>query len=576
MQRESFRDQFSMPGRAGSGDRHELSAEYTGAKPMRTWNAAAIVGFSIVMAMQLVPVYSSLNGTYDAGYHLLAGLETLQSGTYSLGIQHPPLARRLTAFLPTLDGIEYRHADFANVDTNFNIDKLTQTPLEKQGDYWRTLTLGRLGFLPFIPLLIGFTWTWARELGGGTRAALVSSALVCFSPNSLAHASVIAVDFSLAATLLPACYYCYRWCIKREPRDAVLAGVFTGIAVASKYSALPYLGLTVILYWGFSGYRDLRDHDFWQRVRSHAPKQLALFCAAAFLILWASFSFRTSTMANPSNRPYERIDSLMTPGTTLHSATYWVVESVPLPLLDAIAGIKHVAGHAGQGHPSYLLGERRSNGSPLYFPIALLTKTTIPFLILIMIGLLMLPRFENRLAVYPALAALAILGTGMASPINIGIRHILPIYPMLALLAASVCARATRLGPVIALLLVWHAGEALYASPDFIPYFNQSVRGSEEKVLGDSNLDWGQDLYRLKQFMAEQRIDEISLSYFGTTSPEVLGIRSLSFDANDRPTGWVAASVTNLQGIYKPPLEWLAGHKPVAKIGRSIYAYNLP
>ncbi len=542
---------------------------------MRNWNAAAIVGFSIVMATQLVPVYSSLNATYDARYHLVAGLEILQSGTYRSGIQHPPLARRLTAFLPMLGGIDYRQADFDTVDTDINIDKLTQKPLEKQENYWRTLTLGRLGVLPFIPLLIGFTWTWARELWG-TQAAFVSSALVCFSPNTLAHASVIAVDFALVATLLPACYYCYRWCTRREPREAVLAGVFTGMAVASKYSALPYLGLTVILYWGFSTYRDVRGIDFWQRVRSHAPKQLALFCAAAFRVLWASFSFQTGPMANPSNRPHERIDSLITPETTLHSATYWVVESVPLPLVDAVAGVKYVAGHARNGHPSYLLGERSSSGSPLYFPIALLTKTTIPFLILIMAGLLMLARFENRLAIYPALTALAILGTDMASPINIGVRHILPIYPMLALLAASVCARATRLGPVIALLLVWHAGEALYASPDFIPYFNQSVRGSEEKVLGDSNLDWGQDLYRLKQFMDEQGIDEISLSYFGTTSPEVLGIRSVPFDANDRPVGWVAASVTNLQGIYDPPLEWLAGQEPTATIGRSIYVYNLP
>ncbi len=125
-------------------------------------------------------------------------------------------------------------------------------------------------------------------------------------------------------------------------------------------------------------------------------------------------------------------------------------------------------------------------------------------------------------------------------------------------------------------LLVWHIGESWHAHPDYLAYFNSLARGREHQVLGDSNLDWGQDLGRLSRHVRAQRIEKLSLRYFGTTSPEAVGLRnSTAFGPRDRPRGWVASSVTHLQGLYEPKFPWLEGRKPHAKIGKSIWLFHI-
>ncbi len=110
-------------------------------------------------------------------------------------------------------------------------------------------------------------------------------------------------------------------------------------------------------------------------------------------------------------------------------------------------------------------------------------------------------------------------------------------------------------------------------------YFNESARGKEHEFLGDSNLDWGQDLARLGEYVQQHKIKDISLSYFGPTAPEVVGIESYrTLNPRERPQGWVAVSVLHLQGIYRDPrgddFSWLASHVPRAKIGKSIWVYR--
>jgi len=127
---------------------------------------------------------------------------------------------------------------------------------------------------------------------------------------------------------------------------------------------------------------------------------------------------------------------------------------------------------------------------------------------------------------------------------------------------------------VVFVLLGWHAVESWRAHPDYVPYFNQTARGREHLVLGDSNLDWGQDLYRLAEYVKANGIDDLSLDYFGTTSPQAVGLKDYrEFGPGDRPQGWVAISVTKLQGIYEPAPLWLDRYKPRAVIGKSIWLY---
>ncbi len=180
-----------------------------------------------------------------------------------------------------------------------------------------------------------------------------------------------------------------------------------------------------------------------------------------------------------------------------------------------------------------------------------------------------------------------ILLVSSASDINIGIRHVLPMYPFLAVAVSSVFQPrdgqfrwGRRLLLVSSVLVIGHVGASLAAHPDYIPYFNELARGREHRVLGDSNLDWGQDLHRLGVHVKEAGIKNFHLRYFGPTRPEVVGItNSIPFTADARPRGWVAISVSNLQGIRtwagRANYDWLEAYEPRAIVGKTIWLYYI-
>ncbi|HYM10420.1 MAG TPA: hypothetical protein VEU62_06800, partial [Bryobacterales bacterium] len=162
-----------------------------------------------------------------------------------------------------------------------------------------------------------------------------------------------------------------------------------------------------------------------------------------------------------------------------------------------------------------------------------------------------------------------------------GIRHVLAIYPFLAILASGVFSEALRperrARAVMAAglaLLGWHAAESIVAHPDYLAYFNEIARGREVRFLADSNLDWGQDLARLGRYMRERHIESVQLSYFGLANPDLLGVRHQPFAG--RP-GWTAISVQHLLAMRGDPVHgpWLRARQPDVKIGKSIWLYEV-
>jgi hypothetical protein len=134
----------------------------------------------------------------------------------------------------------------------------------------------------------------------------------------------------------------------------------------------------------------------------------------------------------------------------------------------------------------------------------------------------------------------------------------------------------------------------LRIAPHHLAYFNEFVGGPDQgyRYLSDSNLDWGQDLKGVKAYIDEKEIATIYLSYFGTASPSYYGIRYQYVPPGynlewPQPSDKVpeselrkilAISVFNLQDVYhpdKPLFRWLWRREPVAKIGYSIFVYDL-
>jgi hypothetical protein len=177
---------------------------------------------------------------------------------------------------------------------------------------------------------------------------------------------------------------------------------------------------------------------------------------------------------------------------------------------------------------------------------------------------------------------------------EIGLRYILPIYPFLFVFAGKAAQLFLSSKMLIGLYIAaitWYLGSSYFIHPHYLAYFNELVGGPNNgyKYLVDSNLDWGQDLKGLKEYMEKHAISRINLSYFGSDSPERYGIAYNwlpSFYLRDpNPEkhesilkGWVAISATNLQGVYfddRNIFAWLRSRKPVAKIGYSIFIYSM-
>ena len=184
-----------------------------------------------------------------------------------------------------------------------------------------------------------------------------------------------------------------------------------------------------------------------------------------------------------------------------------------------------------------------------------------------------------------ATLAVAMLGVAMTSSINIGVRHVLPLFPLMAITAAfgvgwlwgltryRVAARTA-----VAALLAWQVGSSARAHPDYLPYFNELAGANPERLLRDSDLDWGQDLLRLADTVRARGIDTLSIAYFGEAEiSRILPAAARPFSPAERPIGWIAISEQKLS--HADPqyagYAWLRSIDPVSRIGKSIKLYRV-
>jgi hypothetical protein len=242
------------------------------------------------------------------------------------------------------------------------------------------------------------------------------------------------------------------------------------------------------------------------------------------------------------------------------------------------------------GFKHIVLGERVRSGRWYFFPVALSVKTPLPFLLLTVVGAVTLMsgavRRRSWADAAPVVMVLGFLVAAVPSNITIGVRHVLPIYGPLAVLAAAGVRslwRAKmrfRAGMAIAAAAVtWQVVDSARAHPDYLAYFNQLAGAHPERVLIDSDLDWGQDLDRLAQALRARGITQIAVSIYTTADLKQHGLPEFTELGPNRPvTGWVAISAFRLHLGYlgNSPFDdfaWLRQHTPVERVGKSIYLY---
>jgi hypothetical protein len=481
--------------------------------------------------------------TFDETTHLPAGMALVATGEARLNPQHPPLVKLLAGLataplaprLP-LDGAAYREGR----EWDFGREALF-------GSGNDSMALLRAGRLPVVALsvlagLAVFLWSRARF---GEAAGCFSLALYAFSPTVLAHSGLVTMDAAASAGAMATLGL--WWAVQRRgtsPAREVALGLALGGALAAKFSALFLIPAMAIAQLAAGDLRPAR-----RRLR---PWLVALPVAALGVEL----------------------------------AYLWPAD--PLRYLRDLAFLH---GDHPPDYVYYLAGEFRTGRFPAYFPVAMAVKSALPGLAAMLggLGLAALRPASRRDDVYLWAPAAVWLAAHALLADNLGVRYVLPVYPLLFTLAGGLAAAALRLGragaAALALVAGAQAGTALLAHPDHLAYFNPLAGGTRAgpRWLDDSNLDWGQDLYRLPGWLAERGIERVRLFYFGTGVPRAYGVPAEPMRASDwtrgpRPGAYVISAHWLVHGLHLARTQgarsdWLRRYEPRDVLGGSLYLY---
>jgi hypothetical protein len=427
--------------------------------------------------------------------------------------------------------------------------------------------------------------------------------LLAAVPAVLGNAALASLDVAAAATILLALYTLQRWLISGTPRDAAYFGLASGIAVGTKFSGVPFIGLALVVL-AIVRWMLARKAAQSATAPAAAPPSreggaaqwlggLAVAAAATLLVLFLIYAPRAAHHPGVDFRFHWAVSYLLQkPG--LDHAIGELLSRLRLPyeFQDLVNGVVAVKAHNDTGHLSYLLGRVRSTGWWYFYLVALAAKTPIPLLLGGTAGIVWLARDGWRRNQAWELAPLVLFATILVfassfSRINIGIRHILLLYPLLALGSAYVLLRAWRwvvtrrgragmlAGLGLLAVVAWQLSPLWTAFPDYLPYFNEAV-ADPEHVLVDSDLDWGQDLYRLEQRAAQLQIPKLNLAYRGTADLAREPLPPLHILPPNQPVrGWVAVSA--LARTRNPAdYAWLGVFRPLERIGKTIDLYYIP
>jgi hypothetical protein len=516
--------------------------------------ASLFVALAVARVMATYPRFSQ---TYDEPVHVAMGLEWLDRGTYTLELQHPPLARIFDAVMLRIDGQHYPPGPIVLTDPGVPIRK-GNAIFGGLDDYQRNLTLARIGVLPWLLLAAFVVFHWTRSISN-TESAVAAVALLTFIPPILGHAGLATTDMALAATL-PAAIYALVRCLERASTGRMfIFACALAAAVLCKFSAIPFMGVIGLILL------------LKTRPDRRVVGIIAIALPIAALIIWAAYRFSIWPAPLYGFPPSELLAMLADAKAPPDRAFYFLLSHFHLPAPEFFAGLTHLGEHTLFGHPSYFLGEIRTHGVWYFFPVVIALKTPIAFLILALLGI--------RKAAVPILAAAAIVVIAMASRINLGVRHVLPIYPLLAIAGGIALIEMWQRRRVIAIALgAWISVSSLLAHPDYIAYFNELAGRHPERIVVDSDLDWGQDLPSLREAVVANGIDRLWIAYFGSTDlsryPIAPAIRRLP--PRTKVTGWIAISKTSLKGAYgrADDYAWLEQQTPVQEIGRSMLLYR--
>jgi 4-amino-4-deoxy-L-arabinose transferase-like glycosyltransferase len=594
-----------------------------------------IAGLLLLFFLTSWNAWRDKSATFDEPLHFVAAWVQTHYGDFRCDPEDPPLWRYYVA-----GGTDAK--ELAMPTSGELWDSMLQNRLG-EGGYFRhvfydtagndadgALSAGRLRMLLLAGALgaVIAAWTWRL---GGAIAAIVAVAAYSLDPNFLAHGALVKNDVASALALL--LFSMALWAVGNRAslsRCILLALALTG-AMTVKFSgvlALPILLLGLLIR--------ARMPEPWVvgrwTLQTRSQRFLAAIvltlgaCAVSYVGIWTSYGFRYGPSANPAEifdfrelfqiaRTHDYFAAYNTfnsdpaqqrafnaqwkPGVVLRLGG-WANAHHLLPQ-TWLEGFLFTYGTA-PGRVAFLLGTNSMVGRWYYFPIAMLVKTPLATILALIAAAIYCTMNRKRLwwswnvwAFW--LVPVVYLLVAMLSNLNLGIRHVLPVYPFLFIAVGLVAADAIKRFRTPAIIAVAICGlalaiETLAAYPNFIPFFNIAAGDWQNgpDLLGDSNVDWGQDLPALAQWQREHPQYQLLLSYFGSADPRYYQIRYIKMPGGDGPPDETsrdtrppvyALSGNAFHSPWLPPEERafydkLRRQTPIAVLGHCIYLYNPP
>jgi 4-amino-4-deoxy-L-arabinose transferase-like glycosyltransferase len=473
--------------------------------------AAGVAGLLAILVTQMALSIRQESLTWDEDDHIFSGYMSWKTGDFGLNPEHPPLVKLLATlpilnmplYVPRLQGRDFKIEAFLD-GRGFLSKNDTDTMLFRVRMAAALLTV-LMALLVFLA---------ASEMFG-PAAGFIALTLVAFDPNLLAHGAFVTTDMGLSCFLFASVYAFYRYVKAPSAWRLAVVGLATGFALASKHTGILVFPMLLVL-------------AVCEALRTRGRKQierlalaLVVITAMAVVVLWAFYGFRYS--ARPAglvmNPPFAEFTRGLRPLDTwlVNACARWHL--LPESYLYGLVDVRKMV----DWYPSYIFGKVYPHGVWFYFPSAFAIKSTLPFLALLLLTVFAIASGKLRAwreILFLTIPAMIHFAVATFSTINIGLRHILPVYVFLIPLVAGAAwmfIRANRRWTwVIGLLLVAQAVSSLRAFPVYIAYANELWGGPSQtyKYLSDSNADWGQQLKAAKKYLDGRDVTSCWFAYF--------------------------------------------------------------
>lgn len=523
---------------------------------------AACTCLLLLMAVNLLAAISRKSITNDEIVHIPAGYYHLVAGEFQFNNEHPPLIK-MWAAIPLLF-IQPEEPPIIN-DAGANFVQKSWT---SHTEFWnanreRFLTVSFWPRVMMVPLTLALgvlIFVFARRLFG-PLAALFAVALFTLEPTMLAHGRIVHTDVPASLAYLLFFFTLYTYWQSPTWRNSILLGLVTGLALVTKFSMIvlaPILPLCFFLQLWTNRKQTLKRRS----TRAGTVVRAAVIVGIILIIVNASYYFQRTPL-NQSDQLWLQTNSKDSAALILKGINAFA-HVVPTYFLF---GIYNVAIHNKNGHPSSLLGQYSDLGWWYYFPVAFGLKTTLAFLLVAVAALLwsiweLAARRKTKFLwlLTPLVIYVLLSVTGH---INIGIRHFLPVFPLLFILGGALIDRMVRArhklaaGAIVIVLFASMIFEYARTFPDYTPYMNQIASGAPHWwYLSDSNVEWGDDVAALADYLKARGETSVRAALAGgwNTLPQY-GIEFFSLtppDENGRDTRYVAIGASYLNGSTVP------------------------